>query len=179
MSANAYGTIGVCGGYEGDLKRIVDILNDWRGEDESNYFVEDGVISINASEDEYPDIWPRYQWFVSVKDGRRVRLEDLDEPINDDEWEWDDPEEVPMQTISRAISPYLHRGAIEIFTVSYAEYHEGCFAKLTIRADGVVDWLAYVFAEGSSKRYAQSFDPSSGLILVTSSGGGREMYLNN
>jgi len=65
MSANAYGTIGVCGGYEGDLKRIVDILNDWRGEDESNYFVEDGVISINASEDEYPDIWPRYQWFVS------------------------------------------------------------------------------------------------------------------
>jgi hypothetical protein len=57
MSANAYGTIGVCGGYEGDLKRIVDILNDWRGEDESNYFVEEGVISINASEDEYPDIW--------------------------------------------------------------------------------------------------------------------------
>jgi hypothetical protein len=142
--ADAYGTIVVCGDYEGDLNAVVSILNSLDFGDYPQFQVHrderEGRVYIHLSYDhvQYPTLFPRRELYV-LKDGRRVFAEEADESVVL-QWEAENGDfdfvEYSLGELSSLISAHLTKGTLEFVAVAHEKCREAYHERLVIRSDG-------------------------------------------
>ena len=156
MSLYVYGTIVVCGDYEGDLKNIVKVLNSRRFSSEPQFEVREKRITIDALQDESPGISPR-RILVPARYGPILR-EKADPDLFDPSYE--ECEHLDLKSVVDQISSWLHRGTIEIACVSKSGCEYASFERLLIRADRSVEYQSYSYEYGHAHHYSEKYDPS-------------------
>jgi len=138
----SYGSLIVCGDYEGNLEAIVEVLNsfefDQDDERDQRFVVHDGRIEPDHFEiDGATAAFPLRAWFKSG-DGREFpasKYRELPED-EDDDWDFDGYEEVSLAELSKAIAPLLKRGTLELVSIYHYKTRQIWFEKLAIRSDG-------------------------------------------
>lgn len=137
----SYGSLIVCGDYEGDLEAIVKVLNgfefDQDDEQDRRFVVHDGRIRPNHFEvDGATAAFPLRAWYKS-SDGRRLPANKVYElPDEGVEWQFYDFEEVSLAELSEAIAPLLKRGTLELVSIFHYKSKFIMFETLTIHSDG-------------------------------------------
>lgn len=154
--ADAYGTIIVCGDYEGDLNAIVNVLN-WLKltSDRAQFQVhkdEREYIYLDSHCVQYPTLSPSRRIYV-FEDGRQVSADDADEVViqewEDNDGDLDYGEPYTLEELSSLISPHLRKGTLELVAVANEKDTYAFCERLVIRSDGTADWHLY-YADGCS-----------------------------
>jgi hypothetical protein len=141
----SYGSLIVCGNYDGDLEAIAEVLNglefDQDEDRDQRFVVHDGRIEPDRFEiDNASAASPLCGWYQS-EDGRRLpenKYRELPDGDDDGEWDFDDYEEVSLADLSKAIAPLLKRGTLELVSIRHYMTREIQFERLAIRSDGWV-----------------------------------------
>ena len=135
------GMIFVCGDYSGDLRAIVDALNEWHFDSEGEIRFETNGGSIFAhGVGDYAEAYP-------------TRLADNDADVLE--------EPVCLETVSRTISPFLKSGTLEIiswFTDALSRNVGSLLSvsRLIIRADGSTELLFHFIDAFDKQDWVQS-----------------------
>jgi hypothetical protein len=169
--SGAWGTLSVSGDYEGDLYRIVEVLNDWEfAYGEIWFLVQDDRISTNIGGDKvsWPSAFPRVRWMV-FKDGTRVRKDrEVEDGTTRNDWT-EEVEELPLSTISAWVCPALRKGTLELYIEINLEDEVWWWESLTIRHGGTIEREARILgnsgiAKGASEKFERGKGPLSRLM---------------
>jgi hypothetical protein len=139
----SYGSLMVCGNYEGNLEGIAEVLNgfvfDQDDDQDQRFVVHDGHIKTNHfMADNTTAAFPLCEWFKSG-DGRRLPANKYRELLNeDDDWDFDNYEEVSLAELSRTIAPLLKRGTLQLVSIRHYMSQFIDFETLAIHSDGRV-----------------------------------------
>jgi len=167
-----YGTLIVCGDYQGDLEAIANLLNAFefcQGDKPGQRFVvHDGRIEPDRSIIEPLSAASPIRWWYTSKDGRRLPANEFPEfPELPDEEEWDcdddDYEFLSVEQLSETIAPLLTRGTLELVSVRAYKTRHIQFARLAIRSDGWAENQSQNFESAPRKnwhkRYTATYKP--------------------
>jgi hypothetical protein len=164
-----FGTLSVCGEYEGNLHTIAQALNNWNWEFDANgevrFSVQNDRISTNADKREvaFPTTYPSV-WWVDFKDGTRVRRDQANKALLSRHGWTERREFIELPTISGRICPLLTNGALELY--SEASVGDVCWwERLTIRLGGVVERDGRFWGDsGKVKAMSDKFEPGNGPL---------------
>ena len=145
--ADAYGTIIVCGDYEGDLNAIVNVLNSLELNSDCVQFQvhkdKRESIYLDSRCVQYPTLSPSRRIYV-FEDGRRVSADEADEAViqewedNDGDLDCDEP--YTLEELSSLISPHLSKGTLELVAVATEKNRYAYYERLVFRSDGTAEW---------------------------------------
>jgi hypothetical protein len=135
-----YGTIIVCGDYEGNTEAIANALNSLGlNSDGVKFSANEEHVALENYHVPCPTVFPERD-VIRFDDGRKYFFDEADKSVIE-EWEKGncglEGEPITLETISDLISPFLTKGTIELVAVGYtwAVYEE----RLVIRCDGYVE----------------------------------------
>jgi hypothetical protein len=142
-----HGILSVCGDYEGDLHRIVEVLNEWEwdSENEIRFSVHDDCICTNITlfDATYPTAFPSVCW-MAFEDGTRVKMNEADEALERrNDWT-EEFEDITLSTISALICPVLRYGTLELYA-KCREKESEWWERLIIRHGGLVERKCQTF----------------------------------
>ena len=136
-----YGTLIVCGDYEGNSEAITEVLNglqfDQDGAFDQGFMVHEGNIDTDRVEIANASAaFPLRAWYTS-EDGGRLPSNKVDE-LSDEgvEWHFDEYEEPSLEDLSKAIAPLMTRGTLELASIRHDENGKIPLESLAIRSDG-------------------------------------------
>jgi hypothetical protein len=138
--ADAYGTIIVCGDYEGDLDAIAEALNSLKlNTSDVQFSVYDDDIVLDGIGVQYPTVFPSREIYV-FGDGRKVFADASDASVVE-QWEADEDgdlesESYSLEELGGLISPVLTKGTIELVAVANEKNRYAYYDRLIIRSDG-------------------------------------------
>ena len=150
-----YGTLIVCGDYEGTLHGIADVLNCWDFDQDGalKFAVADTPgrrprISPSVVSAAYPTAWPQRTRYL-FKDSNPVFSDQVTDPrlfeylrqTCDNTVE----EQVDLEIISDRVTPYLTSGTLELAVVAREKLFHVCWNSLCIRANGSVEARSQIF----------------------------------
>lgn len=168
--ADAYGTIIVCGDYEGDLDAIAEVLNSLRLNQDGAQFSaydDEGIIGLDGFGVQYPTVFPSREIYL-FGDGRKVFADASDASVVE-QWEADkdgdlESESYSLEELSGLISPLLTKGTIELIAVGNEKNRYAYYDRLIIRSDGSAERhsdMSDALTRGSWNTHgSDEFDPS-------------------
>jgi hypothetical protein len=142
----AYGNVFVFGDYEGDLEKIVKVLNglDYCPDDLKLRVGQNYIYIVTESCDEGPCAIP-FRRVLAFCDGREIFRDEAGEALIA-EWEaeeepcsWEFKAEVSLEWLSENVSPLLTKGTLEIVAHWAGRGFRAGSSRLAIRHDGYVE----------------------------------------
>jgi hypothetical protein len=134
------GTLIACGNYKGNLREIIKELNWWSfnnfdDEDPLKFEIRDGRIKPDLFATEFPCAVP-VRLVVPSEHGHWIPNEN--DLLTDEDMDNRIEENVPLEEISKKISPLLTDGTLEFVATGHYKTQFVYIERLTICSDGVV-----------------------------------------